>query len=274
MAGLDCLNEDQKAAVVNDLNSNLMIIAPPGSGKTLTLVYRISYLIQQGIDPSNILALTFTNKAASEMRTRVKSLISSDISGLTISTFHQLGLSILRKHSPLVRIAHGFKIVSGKQLLPIIEETMLKFLVEHKFEELKGCENVSEEENTEFEELNDSNLNYIPPGGIKYVTDVISRSKIDKAFTKKLPKPFVELIHLYNSILHDKKMIDFADMLCMPYMLLGVHRTVLAEYQRQYKHILIDEFQDCNNLEIDIIRLIGKYSKITVCGDDDQSIYS
>ena len=69
-------------------------------------------------------------------------------------------------------------------------------------------------------------------------------------------------------------MIDFADMLCMPYMLLGVHRTVLAEYQRQYKHILIDEFQDCNNLEIDIIRLIGNHSKTTVCGDDDQSIYS
>lgn len=266
------LNADQYKAATSEINSHLLIIAPPGSGKTTTLANRVSYLLSTGIPPSQILLLTFTNKAASEIKSRIKSLITADIKNLTIGTFHKLGLKILRKYPFKSNLPYNFKVISGNALGKLVVEVINDFLQENKFSELEGQEGLSEEELNEQIDFIQSTT--VSLSDIKYLVGLVSRAKVDKLFMQGLPKAFFRFFCAYNKKLQENSCIDFSDMLYLPYTTLEVYRDILRNYQSLYKYILVDEFQDCNQIQISLLKLIGGKAKITVCGDDDQCIYS
>ena len=249
---LDLLNKEQKEAV-EFMDGPLLVIAGAGSGKTKVLTTRIANLVEKGVDPTNILAITFTNKAAKEMKERVINILGPVAYETTISTFHSFGLRILKVNCALLGYDKNFTILDSDDVLTIIKKILKDMNLDPKKYNPKAIRNkISSCKN----ELIDSK------GFLKYVnTDFDDITQ--KVFSK------------YEEKLKQNSSVDFDDLLILPIILFRNHPDVLKNYQELYKYILIDEYQDTNEAQYILVKMISaKYKNICVVGDESQSIYS
>jgi len=252
------LNEQQLAAVTAQPGPQL-IIAGAGSGKTRTLTYRVAYLLENGIDPRNILLLTFTNKAARQMLDRVANLLPIDASGLWGGTFHSVGNRMLRRHGSALGYNSGFTIMDREDQKDLINTVVASAGIDPKEIRFpKGdvlAEIFSFVVNTEtaLEELLAEKFPYFLPL-LEKITDVHGRYEKKKKAT--------------NSV-------DFDDLLEKTLSMLQKHENIASFYRRQFQFILVDEYQDTNKIQADFIDLLAReHRNVMVVGDDAQSIYS
>ena len=249
---LEGLNERQKEAVITT-EVPVLVIAGAGSGKTKVLTTRIAYLIEnKKVNSENILAITFTNKAAKEMKDRVSNILKRDVRRMHISTFHSFGVEILREYGYLVNIDKNFTILDSDDSLKVI-----KIIID------------------------DMNLNKtISP---KHVKEVISSYKNKLVLPEEAEKntytfeekQIVDIYEKYNKKLYNSNSVDFDDLLLIPYLILDKYNAVLEDFQEKYKYILIDEYQDTNDAQYFLVKMLSaKYKNLFVVGDSDQSIYS
>ena len=245
---LEKLNDKQKEAA-SQIDGSILILAGAGSGKTRTITYRIAHMIENvGISPYSILAVTFTNKAAKEMRERVEELVGDIAKACTISTFHSFGMRLLRMYGKEVGYNSNFTIYDTDDQKRIVKAI------------LKG-----------------QNLSI---NGVKLTErDLVSMISKIKEQIKTLDeysvmnKQIVEVYDKYNRALLESNAMDFSDILLNTYKLLQ-KPEILEKVQNKYKYIMIDEYQDTNNLQYKIIDLIArKSSNLCVVGDENQSIY-
>jgi len=247
---LDKLNKEQISAVTHE-NGPLLVMAGAGSGKTKVLTTRIAYLIQQGVRDYHILAITFTNKAANEMRDRVHNLIG-DVSSF-IGTFHSFGLRIIRENHDLFNYPNNFTIIDSDDSLSVIKKLL--------------------------KEMNLDPKQYSPSyirNRISFIKNqMLTDLELDKLFNTPMDKTVVQIYHKYNEKLRKSFSVDFDDLLLMPVQLFTEHSEVLDYYQERYQYILIDEYQDTNPVQYKLsVMLANKYKNIFVVGDMNQSIYA
>ena len=252
------LNEQQLAAVTAPPGP-ILVIAGAGSGKTRTLTYRVAYLLENGIDPRNILLLTFTNKAAREMLNRVANLLPVDASGLWGGTFHSVGNRILRRHGSALGYSSGFTIMDREDQKDLINTVVANAGIDPKEIRFpKGdvlAEIFSFVVNTEMplEALLAEKFPYFLPL-LKKIQDVRDRYEKKKKAT--------------NSV-------DFDDLLQKTLLMFQQHERIAEIYRRQFQFILVDEYQDTNKIQADLVDLLARdHRNLMVVGDDAQSIYS
>ena len=250
---LDGLNDMQKKAVMKT-DGPLLILAGAGSGKTRVLTTKIAYLVdEKNIDPYNILAITFTNKAAREMKDRIENMLGIKSQRIQISTFHSFGLSIIRENYELLDLERNFTILDSDDSLTIMKRIM--------------------------KDLN-INIEQLKP---KYVRSQISGAKnemlspleYEKYASTDLEKQIVNIYRMYEQRLKLSNSVDFDDLLLLPIRLFKNRMDILEKYQERFKYILIDEYQDTNSAQYLLVKMIAsRYKNICVVGDNDQSIYS
>lgn len=253
------LNDAQRRAVT-DYESPSLIIAGAGSGKTRVLTSRIAYMLQQGVPPWNILALTFTNKAANEMRGRIGQMVSGEQARrLWMGTFHSIFLKILRMEADKLGYPPTFTIYDTSD-----SRNLIKTIVKEM--------NLSDETykpNVIQARISLAKNNLVTPGAYEANTAYIAEDR-----QKKMPE-FVEVYKAYARRCKENAAMDFDDMLLNINILFKDFPDVLAKYQERFRYILVDEYQDTNYAQYIIIRrLAEKHSRICVVGDDAQSIYS
>lgn len=241
----------QQAAAVRQCDNPMLVLAGAGSGKTGVITQKIAYLIgQKKIPPSQIVAVTFTNKAAREMQTRVRNLLSADTEGLTISTFHSLGLKLLRSELTAAGLKRGFTIFDSDDSLKVVKELM------------KGG---SKDEDVQQRRWQIS----------AWKNDDISVSQAMQIAENGLQAAAADLYVAYQRQLKAYNAVDFDDLIGLPLHILRDHADVRQRWQSRIGHLLIDEYQDTNNTQYELIRLLlGDNAKLTAVGDDDQSIYA
>jgi len=252
------LNEQQLAAVTAPPGP-LLVIAGAGSGKTRTLTYRVAYLLENGINPRNILLLTFTNKAARQMLERVANLLPVDASGLWGGTFHSVGNRMLRRHGSALGFSSGFTIMDREDQKDLINAVVASAGIDPKEIRFpKGdvlAEIFSFVVNTEtpLEELLAEKFPYFLPL-LNQIKDVQARYDRKKKATNSM---------------------DFDDLLEKTLSMLQQHQSVAAFYRRQFQFILVDEYQDTNKIQADLVDMLAlDHKNVMVVGDDAQSIYS
>ena len=246
---IDNLNDKQKEAVLY-INGPMLVLAGAGSGKTKVLTNRIANLIDNGISPANILAITFTNKAAKEMKDRVFNLIGNDAYMIQISTFHSLGLKILKENYEKLGYDKNFVVIDSDDALTVIKKIMKDMNLSPQYYNAKNIRNKISSAKNELMDLQSfANLEY------------------DKNIVKIYEK-YLEKLKLNNSV-------DFDDLLILPIRLFREYPSVLEIYQERYKYILIDEYQDTNECQYIFSKMLAKkYKNIFVVGDNDQAIYA
>jgi DNA helicase II / ATP-dependent DNA helicase PcrA len=252
------LNEQQLAAVTAPPGP-LLVIAGAGSGKTRTLTYRVAYLLENGIDPRNILLLTFTNKAARQMLDRVANLLPVDASGLWGGTFHAIGNRMLRRHGSALGYSSGFTIMDREDQKDLIDTVVAAAGINPK--EIR-----------------------FPKGDVlaEIFSFVINtETPIDALLAEKFPYflPLLEQITDVHARYEKKKKntnsMDFDDLLEKTLRMLKEHEHIADFYRRQFQFILVDEYQDTNKIQADFIdTLASEHRNVMVVGDDAQSIYS
>ena len=253
MSIYDTLNEPQREAVLHT-DGPLLILAGAGSGKTRVLTHRIAYLIdERGVNPWNILAITFTNKAAEEMRQRVDSLVSFGAESIWVSTFHSACVRILRRFIDRLGYDNSFTIYDTDDQKTLMKEVCRKVDIDTKvYKERNLLAAVSSAKNEmilpdEFE---------LNAGGD------FGQLKIAKVYRE------------YEAQLKANNALDFDDLLVKTVQLLETQPDVLEYYQERFRYIMVDEYQDTNTVQFRLVRLLaGKYRNLCVVGDDDQSIY-
>ncbi len=253
MGDVEELNNEQKEAVLHT-DGPLLVVAGAGAGKTRVITYRIKHLIDSGIRPENILAITFTNKAAREMRERVEKLLGAGGTLPTVGTFHSLGANICRAHARALGRTKYFTILDRDESIGLIKEAMRSANVDEK----------------RFEP--------------KKILGAISRAKGDgfslseykaEAGNEFYPKLVAGIWEKYQALVNKAKAFDFDDLLLETVKLLKREPEILKNYQDLFKYILIDEYQDTNTVQYDLARLLaGEKKNLCVVGDVDQSIYS
>ena len=245
------LNETQMEAV-NYLDGPLLVVAGAGSGKTKVLTTRIYNLIKNGINPYNILAITFTNKAAEEMKKRVYSMLNDSFS-IQISTFHALGVLIIRENYDLLKYDKNFTILDSDDSLTLIKKIMRDLNYDIKMYNPKVIRNMISSAKNEM-------IDYINYGNY-------SNTELSKV-TEKVYSTYQEKLKTSN-------LLDFDDLLLKPIELFKNYPDVLKKYQERFKYILVDEYQDTNSIQYTLIKMLSaKYKNICCIGDEDQSIYS
>ncbi len=247
------LNPHQNEAV-RYTSGPLLVLAGAGSGKTRVITNKIAYLIEQcGISPRHITAVTFTNKASREMKSRVGSLLKGvDTQGLSISTFHTLGLNILRRECSLAGLRPGFSIYDAQDA-----ETLLKEL-------LRKTDNGEDESaRSRLWRISGWKSEQISPG------QALSQAQDEEeSQTARLYAEYQRAMLAYNAV-------DFDDLIRLPTEILRQHPKALERWQNRIRHLLVDEYQDTNNCQYELVRLlVGKLTPFTAVGDDDQSIYA
>lgn len=243
------LNKEQLEAV-NHLNGPCLVMAGAGSGKTKVLTTRIINLIENGVNDYNILAITFTNKAAKEMRDRVYNMYGPVRT--FIGTFHSLGLRIIRENYELCGLDRNFNIIDSDDVLSIIKKIMKNNNVDPK----------------KFSPYAIRNKIFF----IK--NELLSDAELDKFFNTEFDKMVKDIYYKYQSILAESNVVDFDDLLAKPVILFRDHKEVLDHYQEIFKYILVDEYQDTNPVQYKLTKLLSsKYKNIFVVGDMNQSIY-
>ena len=249
---LNNLNDKQLDAVKSVGQPNL-IFAGAGSGKTRVLTYKIAYLIQeQGLPPEKILAVTFTNKAAQEMKSRVQKLLDFDISSISIGTFHSISAQLLRKEIHNLGISNSFIIYDQPDSVSVIKDCIKDLGLDVKQFEPKTFKNhISQLKNS-----------------------LISYEQAEVLANDFLQKKVAEVYALYQNQLKKNSALDFDDLLLKPLEIFKNYPHILEKYQKKYGYILVDEYQDTNKPQFEFIHSLAiKHREICVVGDDDQSIY-
>lgn len=249
------LNPEQLAAVTLPSQSAL-ILAGAGSGKTRVLTTRIAWLIQTGqVSPAGIIAVTFTNKAAKEMLTRLSTMLPINTCGMWIGTFHGLCNRLLRTHHKDAALPQSFQILDSQDQLSLIKR-MLK------------AHNVDDEK-------------YPAKALMYYINNAKDQGLRAGQLEPNDPieRRMIELYELYDQQCHKEGVVDFAELLLRAYELLSRNQPLRHHYQMRFRHILVDEFQDTNDLQYNLLKLLAGHSEegggaIFAVGDDDQSIYA
>ena len=238
------LNDPQMEAV-RAIEGPVSIIAGAGSGKTRVITYRIAYMLERGIPQSSILALTFTNKAAREMESRVKSITKKKLQSLNVSTFHAFGLKIIRDECELLGYRKNFSIYDETDKMSLIKES------------LRECKMYSPK--IDLYSLSQF-FSKIKTGLAKWTNDVTMEPVYDE---------YQQGLKIYNAV-------DFDDLLTVPLELFEKHQATLQKYRQKYRYIMVDEFQDTSLIQYKLMKLLaeGENANVCVVGDDDQSIYS
>ena len=239
------LNENQIKAV-KEIYGPVIVIAGAGSGKTRVLTHRLCYLVEQGVSPDNILAVTFTNKAAKEMKDRVDNLLK-DKNTSTITSFHSLCARILRREAELIGYKRDFEIYDDEESNKVLKKI--------------------------FEDLKFNNTNY----KVKSVKNYISQIKNGKTISlePRMKMDYDLCYEKYNERLKLENAMDFDDLLLNVLYLFKNNPNVLDYYQRKFIYIMIDEFQDTNTIQYELVEVLGlRFKNVFVVGDQDQSIYS
>lgn len=271
MLKLEALNESQQRAVAHASGENLLIVAGPGSGKTLVITQRIFYLIQKlHVPPEEILVVTFTKDAALSMQNRF--IEQSELSfPVNFGTFHSIFYNILRQSQG----TYNFNILTERQkkdiLLPILREQLKKQFNEHFIEPQLG-EPANSESRAEFCDGSDEAAQLL--SAFSYYKNTGDEQIAESKVNAELKAVFKECFERYEQVRKTRKLIDFDDMACECRRLLDDNASLRAEWQRRFKHILIDEFQDINPAQMSGVELLkGEQCRLFAVGDDDQSIY-
>ncbi len=248
---LDSLNDAQRDAVSAPLCHQL-ILAGAGSGKTRVLVHRIAWLIEnEGLSPYNILAVTFTNKAAHEMRSRIETMVGASAKAMWVGTFHSLAHRFLRLHWNEASLPEGFQIADSDDQLRIVRRCMAALSLDEDRWPPKKAQwfiNGKKDEGLESHQIPD--------------------------YGDPTTKVMIRIYRAYEEACQRAGLIDFADLLLKVHRLWLTHPDILAQYQSRFRCILVDEFQDTNTIQYAWVRLLaGKNNSVMIVGDDDQSIY-
>lgn len=250
---LDNLNDKQKEAVLYN-DGPLLIIAGAGAGKTKTLTSKIAYIIDEHLaTPYNILAITFTNKAAKEMRDRLYLLIGDEARKLQVSTFHSFGLKLLRENYELLGYDRNFVIMDSDDSLTVVKKIIKDLDYDPKVYNPKAIRNkISSCKN-----------------------ELISAKAYERYAVSDYEQVIQKVYEKYEKKLQQNNSVDFDDLLILPIKLFREHQDVLEKYQNLYQYVLIDEYQDTNQAQYILTKMISeKNRRITCVGDDSQSIYS
>ncbi len=250
---IEDLNEKQQEAVTHT-EGPLLVIAGAGSGKTRVLTMRIAYLIEHlGISPSSILAITFTNKAAKEMKERVRQLLGPVAYQIQISTFHSFGLSVIRENYELLGYKREFTILDSDDSLLIIKKILKSLNLDPKVYNARTIRSrISSAKN-----------------------EMLTAKQLEKFSISDLDEKIVEIYSLYQDKLINNNSLDFDDLLLKPIELFNKYPDILKKYQERFKYILVDEYQDTNEVQYNLTKMLSKkYKNICVVGDESQSIYA
>ena len=250
---LEDLNDKQKEAVLYN-DGPLLIIAGAGAGKTKTLTTKIAYLIEEcGVSPYSILAITFTNKAAKEMKDRLFLAVGNDVKKLTVSTFHSFGLKLLRENYERLGYEKNFVIMDSDDSLTVVKKIIKDMGYDPKIYNPKAIRNkISSCKN-----------------------EMISPAAYERFAVSDYEKVIQQVYSKYQDKLKRNNSVDFDDLLLLPIELFKKNEDLLEKYQDLYRYILIDEYQDTNEAQYILTKLLSdKYRNITCVGDDSQSIYS
>jgi len=253
MDTLATLNPAQREAV-EAIEGPVLILAGPGSGKTRVITHRVAHLIKLcGVSPNHIMAVTFTNKAAREMRERLEQLLGQAVEALTLGTFHAICARILRREGKAIGLDASFVIYDEEDQLSLTKQAL--------------------------EELNLDPKQYAPRALHSAISSAKSRLLGPKDYAQWVNSYFEEIVsrvyQRYQESLSQGQAVDFDDLLMRTVQLFQDHPQILSRYQSKYVHILVDEFQDTNIAQYMLMKqLAGKYRNLCVVGDPDQSIYS
>ena len=250
---LDELNDKQKEAVLYN-EGPLLIIAGAGAGKTKTLTTKIAYLIEEKkVSPYNILAITFTNKAAKEMKDRLFKIVGNDVKKLTVSTFHSFGLKLLRENYERLGYDKNFVIMDSDDSLTVVKKIIKDMNYDPKIYNPRAIRNkISSCKN-----------------------EMMSPAQYERYAVSDYEKVVKEIYEKYETKLQRNNSVDFDDLLLLPIELFKKHPDILKRYQELYKYILIDEYQDTNEAQYILTKLLSEKNRLITCvGDDSQSIYS
>jgi DNA helicase-2/ATP-dependent DNA helicase PcrA len=250
---LATLNPAQREAV-EAIKGPVLILAGPGSGKTRVITHRVAYLIKTcGVSPHNIMAVTFTNKAAREMKERLEQLLGQAAEALTLGTFHAICARTLRREGKAIGIESSFVIYDEDDQIRLMKQVL--------------------------EELNLDPKQYAPQALRSAIGAAKSRLIGPEDYAQRVNSYFEEIVHRvyqrYQELLGQGQVVDFDDLLMKTVQLFHDHPHILTRYQSKYVHILVDEFQDTNIAQYELMKqLASKYRNLCVVGDPDQSIYS
>lgn len=250
---LEGLNNKQREAV-ETTEGPLLILAGAGSGKTRVVTHKIAYLIESlGVSPINILAITFTNKAASEMKERVAKLLNRDVDYMWMGTFHSICVRILRKHIEKIGYTSSFTIYDRADQITLVKECLRE-------------RNLSREYYNE-----NAVLSFIGNQKDKMISP---EAYINNNYKDLVQRTYGELYQMYQAKLLEYNALDFDDLIIKTVELLNNNEEVLREYQERFKYVFVDEYQDTNGVQYKLIKLLsGGYNNLSVVGDADQSIY-
>ena len=246
------LNNKQKEAVL-DIGHPILVFAGAGSGKTRVLTYKIAHLIESaGLPPEHILAVTFTNKAAQEMKTRVHQLVNSNIAGITIGTFHSIGAMILRREIKKIGWSPDFTIYDQNDTKSLIKSVIKQLNLDLKMYDPKSI----------LIKISIAKNNMQSSDDMLSSAQNINEEKVAQIFS------------IYQDSLRRNNSVDFDDLLVKPLEIFNKYPDVLSFYQNKFQYVLVDEYQDTNKPQFDFIYSITKIKQdVFVVGDDDQSIY-
>ncbi len=247
------LNKEQ-AEAVRQTDGPVLILAGAGSGKTRTIVYRMAYLLDEmQVRPWNILALTFTNKAAKEMRDRIREMVPEDARDMWVSTFHSTCLKILFAHAEKLGYPKNFEIADASDQKTLMRDVYKKLSVDPKY----------------FPEKRVSRIISSAKDELMGPNEFAEAHKGDMSLLK-----IMEIYHAYQDALRANGSMDFDDLIMNTVRLFKNFPEVLDHYQEKFKYIMVDEYQDTNTAQFELVRLLAsKYRNLCVVGDDDQSIY-
>ncbi|XP_077235157.1 P-loop containing nucleoside triphosphate hydrolases superfamily protein [Tasmannia lanceolata] len=270
---LQSLNDTQKEAACTEISVPLMILAGPGSGKTSTMVGRVLMLLKEGIDPTFILAMTFTTAAASEMRDRIGAVTGKAIAKeLTISTFHSFCLQLCRSHAEKLGRTSEFIIYGhGQQRRAIIEAVRLMENA-RKSGPNSGADKLDEDPsgiNGSVQSFKDKSKKWQ-----KFVAQAKACGKTPTEFKKMGDEIGAAILGNYNDILRSCNALDYHDFISSSVELLTKFSEVYKECQETWKAIVVDEFQDTSAMQYSLLRVLASHNHVTVVGDEDQSIFS
>jgi DNA helicase-2/ATP-dependent DNA helicase PcrA len=248
---LDLLNDEQRNAVANP-SQHLLVLAGAGSGKTRVLVHRIAWLLEaEQASPFSILAVTFTNKAAREMRHRIESLMGKAFGAMWVGTFHGLAHRLLRTHWEEAGLIQDFQILDSDDQLRLIKRINRELQIDEERWPAKQCQwyiNGQKDEGLRAANIDD--------------------------FGDEYTKTMLRIYRAYEIACDRGGMIDFGEILLRSHELWLKNPQILDHYQRRFQHILVDEFQDTNSIQYAWLQVLaGRGSNLMVVGDDDQSIY-
>ena len=250
---LDLLNEWQLDAV-KTTDGPLLILAGAGSGKTRVLTYRVAYLVNEhNVDPYNVLAITFTNKAANEMKDRIMGILGPRAYNIQISTFHALGVLIVKENYEKAGYKANFTILDSDDSLTLIKKIIKDLNLDPKTYNPKAIRNqISGAKNS-----------------------LLTAKEYDKYANTEFEQVVLRVYEKYEEKLAINNSLDFDDLLMIPIKIFREYPDVLKKYQERFKYILIDEYQDTNEAQYILVKMLSaKYKNICVVGDNDQSIYS